>query len=270
VRRRLTRRRPKPLALPQRDRDSRGRSLTPSANQTPPQRDYRFVARRGLSPLAATFVGPTAEEQSAFGLALSMPHSRLVAGADCECMDDDRRSGQPRRPKIEEVSTEQAWSFAILRRPWCDGDLLPGSGEMFARGGLGRLGLNPMLARRATTQVGDVWVVPGNGHVAIVAGGATCAPTEIVAREGLMMWGSSAEMRPNVVARGLVPDGVAEVTLFGAGEPLRFLQPGARPRFVPVTLSVTKNVYGVVLPGEFLSGRFSGPAGTIEFGPWAR
>jgi hypothetical protein len=70
------------------------------------------------------------------------------------------------------------------------------------------------------------------------------------------------DMRPNVVAHGLVPDGVAEVTLFAAvGVPMTL---------VPVTLAVKENVYGAVLPGDFMSGRFSGPAGTIEFGPRAR
>jgi hypothetical protein len=84
-----------------------------------------------------------------------------------------------------------------------------------------------------------------------------------------VMWGSSASLRPDVVVQGLVPDGVEEVTLFAAGEPLRFLQPGAKPKRVPATVAVQENVYGALLPGEFLSGRFSGPAGTIEFGPWA-
>jgi hypothetical protein len=170
---------------------------------------------------------------------------------------------------IEAISADQARSFAILRRPRLEGDQLPGGGEMFARGGLGRRGLNPALARRATTQIGDVWVVPGNGHIALLAGGATCTRTEIVANQGLVMWGSSVGRRPDVVAHGLVPDGVAEVTLFAAGEPLRCLEPGAKPRLVPVPLAVKENVYGAVLPGGFLSGRFSGPSGTVEFGPWA-
>ena len=170
------------------------------------------------------------------------------------------------------ISTYQAEGFAILRRPQSEADLLPADRvDQLERGAVAaRCGLNAGLARRALTQIGEVWVVPGNEHVALVAdGGATCAQTEIAAQQGLVLWGSSVDMRPNVVAHGLVPDGVAEVTLFAAGEPVRFLAPRAEPTLVPVTLAVKENVYGAMLPGEFLSGRYSGPAGSVEFGPWA-
>jgi hypothetical protein len=127
------------------------------------------------------------------------------------------------------------------------------------------------LARRAFTQIGEVWVVPGNGHVALLAaGGATCTRTHIVARQGILLWGSSEDMRPNVAVHGLAPNGVAEVMLFAAAEPLHSLRPGDEPTVKPVTLAVTENVYGAMLPGQFLSGRFFGPDGTVEFGPWAQ
>ncbi len=194
----------------------------------------------------------------------------LAVAAHCGDMDDRGRSRRLERPRLAEISAQQSDSFGILRRPQRDDDLLPG-GVTFVLGGMGqRGGLNAELARRAATAVGDIWVVPGNGHIAIVAGGATCSTTEIVAHNGLIMWGSKREMRPNVVAHGVVPDGVAEVTLFAAREPLHLLEPGAQPRTISVTVSVSENVYGAMLPGEFLVGRFSGPAGTIEFGPWSR
>jgi hypothetical protein len=182
-------------------------------------------------------------------------------------MNERRRPDREVKPMITAIPADQAATFSILRRPPAESDRLPDG--TFEGGGMGRLGLNPALARRASAQIGDVWVVPGNGSIGLYDGSATANPMAYAATRGMVMWGSSAKMRPNVVAHGLVPDGVEEVTLFAAGEPLRFLQPGAKPELVPVTLVVQENVYGALLPGEFLSGRFSGPAGIIEFGPWA-
>lgn len=72
------------------------------------------------------------------------------------------------------VSAEQARSFAILRRAQSNDDPLPSEhGDPFDRGFIGQRGLNPALARRATTPVGAVWVVPGNGHIALYTGSMT-------------------------------------------------------------------------------------------------
>ena len=93
----------------------------------------------------------------------------------------NERGGRDRDPlsKITEISAEQASSFAILRRPLVEGDRLPVSRwRTFDEGGLGRRGLNPALARRATTALGDLWIAPGNGHIALYDGSATCNPTE--------------------------------------------------------------------------------------------
>jgi hypothetical protein len=182
-------------------------------------------------------------------------------------MNERRLPDREVKPMITAIAADQAASFSILRRAPVASDRLPDG--TFDGGRMGELGLNPGLARRGSTQLGDVWVVPGNGWIGLYDGSATANPMAHAATHGMMVWGSSRDIRPNVVAHGLVPDGVEEVTLFAAGEPLRFLQPGAKPKLVPVTLAVQENVYGALLPGEFLSGRFSGPAGTIEFGPWA-
>jgi hypothetical protein len=187
-------------------------------------------------------------------------------------MDRHQRPRPDRLPTVMAISADQAKDFAILRRPQTPFDLLPADRvDQFEQSGMTlRRGLNPGLARHALTPIGEVWIVPGNGHVALVAnGGATCTQTDRVARQGLLLWGSSKDMRPNVVAHGLAPDGVADVTLFAAGEPLRFLRPGDEPTLVPLTLAVRENVYGAMLPGEFLFGRYEGPAGTVEFGPGA-
>jgi hypothetical protein len=186
-------------------------------------------------------------------------------------MDRNQGPHRERLPRVTAISADQAKDFAILRRPQTPLDLLPADRvDQFEQSGMTRrCGLNLGLARRALTQIGEAWIVPGNGHVAFLGnGGAACTRTDHAARQGLLMWGSSKDMRPNVVAQGLAPDGVANVTLYSAGEPLRCLRPRAEPTLVPLTLAVTENVYGAMLRGAFLFGRYEGPAGTVEFGPW--
>lgn len=169
-------------------------------------------------------------------------------------MDECERQFGERRLKAEGASTDQARSFAILRRAQCSDDLVPSEhGDPFDRGFIGRCGLNAELARRATTPEGDVWIVPGNGSIALHTGSTTWAPTEVVARQGLLMWGSGAK-RPEILVHGLVPDGVTEVTLVCAEGP-------------PATLPVTNNVFGPLLRSQLRSARFEGPAGTVERGP---
>jgi hypothetical protein len=57
-----------------------------------------------------------------------------------------------------------------------------------------------------------VWVVPGNGYVALlVSCAAVCTATEFVARQGTVTWTSHDGKR---IVHSLVPDGVTEVTLF--------------------------------------------------------
>lgn len=106
-------------------------------------------------------------------------------------MDQDRHRDAEAKPKVAMVAAEQAESFAILRRPQIESDQLPERhGETLEGGFIGRCGLNPDLARRAVTDLGDVWVVPGNGFIALVVGGMTCSRTEIAARQGMVTWTS--------------------------------------------------------------------------------
>jgi hypothetical protein len=157
---------------------------------------------------------------------------------------------------VTEISAEQATSFALLRRAQVASDRLPeGRSHAFEGGFMGLRGLNPALARRASTALGDLWVVPGNGHIALYDGGATCNPTEAVGRHGMVMWGSS---RPHeqIFVQGLVPDGVSCVTLTAADG-------------VSTAATVTENVYAAILAAGLRLGRFDGPTGPIEFGPAA-
>ena len=171
-----------------------------------------------------------------------------------EPMDERQHWDREARPKVAVVSAEQAASFAILLRPQVESDRLPESrSEIFDGDLIGRLGLNPALARRATTQVGDVWVVPGSGYIGLYVGGVGCARTEVAARRGMVTWTSVRSGLQDLV-HGLVPDGVEEVTLLAANN-------------ASTMVFVNENLYGAVLDGHFTSGRFSGPTGTVEFGP---
>jgi hypothetical protein len=170
-------------------------------------------------------------------------------------MDEHLRPDREARPKVAMVSAEQAESFAILGGPQIESDQLPKShGEAFEGGFIGRCGLNPELARRAVTQLGDVWVVPGSGYIALVVGGLVCNRTEIAAREGMVTWTSDADALQDLV-HGLVPEGVREVALLATND-------------ASTTVAVNDNVYGTVLDGHLRSVRFFGPTGTVDLGPW--
>jgi hypothetical protein len=157
------------------------------------------------------------------------------------------------RATLAAVSTEQAASFAIQRRPQVESGRLPESRwKAFDVGMIGRLGLNPALARRVVTPVGEAWVVPGNGYIGLEVGGMGCSRTEVVARRGMATWTSLCSGVQDLV-HGLVPDGVEQVTLLASNSAL-------------TTAFVNENVYGALLDGHFTSGRFSGPTGTVEFG----
>jgi hypothetical protein len=154
---------------------------------------------------------------------------------------------------IEAISADQAAAFFILRRARRETDELSERSHSFDGGRMGQLGLNPSLARRGSTEIGDVWVVPGNGWLALMAGGTTATPTDVIKRQGTMTWTSS--QGGNGLVHGLVPDGVAEVVLrdsLGAS----------------ATVQVNDNVYGTMLNGYFRSLSFTGPAGPVELGPY--
>jgi hypothetical protein len=173
-------------------------------------------------------------------------------------MDERLHPNREAKPKVAAVSAEQATGFAILRRPQIAGDRLPKShGEMLEGGLIGHAGLNPELARRAVTQLGDVWVVPGNGFIALGVDGGdmVCSRTAIAARQGMVTWTSDSGAAQDLV-QGLVPDGVREVSLFAAND-------------VSTTVLVNDNVYGTVLDGHLRLVRFVGPSGTIDSGPWS-
>jgi uncharacterized membrane protein len=170
-------------------------------------------------------------------------------------MDEHLHPDQETSPKVAVIAAEQAESFAILRRPRIESDRLPQShGALFEGGLIGRCGFNPDLARRAVTQLRDVWVVPGSGFIALWVSGGTWARTEIAARQGMVTWTSASGALQDLV-HGLVPDGVREVSLLAAND-------------ASTTVAVTDNAYGTVLDGHLRSVSFLGPTGSVDLGPW--
>jgi hypothetical protein len=176
--------------------------------------------------------------------------------ADCgAAMDDRQPPHRDSRPKIETISVEQAASFALLRRGQIESDRLPEDrGDRLDEGPMGqRRGLNSALARRAATQIGDVWIVPGNGYLAlVVAGGAVCTETGFVVTQGTMSWTSH---NGQGIVHGLVPDGVTEVMLLDSKD-------------ASVSMLVKDNVYRAKLAAPFQALQFTGPAGQVELGPY--
>jgi hypothetical protein len=112
----------------------------------------------------------------------------------------------------------QLATLGVLRRRAEAGDAVPSSVRAHVARAMGPdVGANADLARRALrTSLGeDVYVVPGRGWVCLAtsSGQAGCAPTDQIAA------GFSVLLKPipsGFRLGGLVPDGVAHVTVRGA------------------------------------------------------
>jgi hypothetical protein len=144
---------------------------------------------------------------------------------------------------ITAVPEEQAAAFALVRRSQIPTDLLPEDRwGRYQEGRVGQLGLNPALARRAETPLGNVWVIPGDGWICLSlaaspgpssldGGGLTCNRTVRAIAGRMITWGSCGSA---VIVQGLVPNDVPEVTLTTATGSVQ-------------TVSVSDNTYGVIL-----------------------
>jgi hypothetical protein len=156
---------------------------------------------------------------------------------------------------VTEIDPGQSSAFGILRRPRVDSDRVPEErSEAYKNGMIGRLGLNAALARRARTEFGDVWVVPGNGFICLDVGGRGCSSSKAARDKGMVTW-TSGRSKESSIVHGLVPDGVEEVVLTATDGTTK-------------TVAVKDNVYGTEMEGVFTSLRFAGPNGTIALGPW--
>jgi hypothetical protein len=132
----------------------------------------------------------------------------------------------PPRLPAPAIGRDLRASFGVLRRARRAEDRLPRAGRRQLRPDPtvpDERGANPRFSRRIAGR--PVWVVPGSGTVCLVyvrrgAAGGGCAPTA-VARTGRLLRSIAGE--PYGVPRGrrfhygLVPDGIAHVTLVGRG-----------------------------------------------------
>lgn len=165
------------------------------------------------------------------------------------------------RPMVTAIPENQATAFGILRRPQAKTDLLPrDQWRSFRVGIIGRYGLNPSLMRRARTNVGNVWVIPGNGMICLAlaaspsansveVGGWECNTTSSATAGRTVTWTSSRASGQTIV-QGLVPDGVNKVTL-------------TTKNGTSKTVAVADNVYGAALDGALAFVRLGGPTGSL-------
>jgi hypothetical protein len=154
------------------------------------------------------------------------------------------------------IPEEHAAAFGILRREQSSTDLLPEDRlDRYEHGRIGSFGLNPRLARRAETPLGNVWVIPGDGWLCLSlaasldrssldGGGMACARTQSAIARGLITWTGSPSGRGQMV-HGLVPDTTAEVDLIAADGSM------TSPR-------ISDNVYGVDLRSALARVRVDG------------
>lgn len=130
------------------------------------------------------------------------------------------------------VQPDQAEALSVLRRDRSAADRLPA--DALPAAGPGRFGRNPGLARAVRTTTGTGWVVPGDGVVCLVVPdlvdgyGTSCAPTGVVAAEGLTVGVASDD---GASATTLAPDGATVVVEDDAGR---------RTREVPDASGVTR------------------------------
>ena len=188
------------------------------------------------------------------GLESDRPLAKHGARERMAAMDDgaERDGGPP----VDAVPALLVDNFAIFRRNQVPGDAVPEDRRsILQRGRVARRGLNPELARRVLTRLGDVWVIPGRDWVALFDGSMTAGPIEPAVHNGKVMWGS---FHTGVeLVTGLVPDGVAKVTLLSSSGEQRLA-------------AVRSNIYRAELSTTFRLGRFLGPAGEVTFGPGSR
>lgn len=119
---------------------------------------------------------------------------------------------------ISAPDSAQVALLGVLRRDVQAGDALPDDVRAHIAESLApSLGANASLARRALrTALGeDLYVVPGRGWVCLAAsaGVAGCTPTDQIAQGYAVM---VQRIPSGIRLGGLVPDGVASVTIRGA------------------------------------------------------
>ncbi len=190
-----------------------------------------------------------------------------------------------RVPPTVAIAPGQAAELGILRRPRVASDaLLPWDAFSMTHTPMAANGVNPSLSRRAEGfPSGGAWVIPGNGTICLItdnarglamaseqlapgsttpvsvaripgAGGVTGCTTDSSAAKGWLAGISGThESRGVIFTAGMVPDGVAAVTVSVAGR-------GS------LLLPVHENVFMAEVHGRPSSVSFTGPAGRVTIG----
>ncbi|MEA2445460.1 MAG: hypothetical protein QOJ12_2752 [Thermoleophilales bacterium] len=141
----------------------------------------------------------------------------VVAGADPTPAEPSELAAANASP-ISAVQFAQAQRFGELRRPRAGGDSMPQQWEQALsdeRKSGSLWGANPGLSRHVAP---GVWLIPGNGFICVAQMSAAdgslgfgCA-TPLQAEEGLLQ-PAELDNAGNGIVTGVLPDGVASVTL---------------------------------------------------------
>jgi hypothetical protein len=175
-------------------------------------------------------------------------------------------------PLASTVDPADQAAFGILRRAVSAGDAVSAAQAQAASSDSfsGMFGANVALARRANGlgALGDAWVVPGDGSICLIAegnvgavddalGGAACEADAGATVGQLEMVAASEGAPGTLLVVGVVPDGVASVSLTLADGTTQ-------------TLSVNDNVYmAEVQGGASPEVDFAGPDGAVSLPPIA-
>jgi len=192
--------------------------------------------------------------------------------------------GQRVQPEVA-IAPAQSAHLGILRRPRVASDALPPRDAFSAtHTPMAANGVNPSLSRRAEGFTsGAAWVIPGNGTICLIAsnaqglamasehlapgsttpkrivrvpganGGAACTTGSNASKGWSAGTGGTSESPGMIFTAGIVPDGVADVTVNLAG--------GGT-----LTLPVHENVYMAEIHGWPSSVSFTGSAGLVTIG----
>jgi hypothetical protein len=182
----------------------------------------------------------------------------VVAGAGAE----DEGTPPPEAaaadtPPVTGIEAEQADQIGQLRRGRTTDDALPERWRETVRDDE-NFGANPSLSRRTAP---GVWIVPGDDHVCVANStpddgglGFGCATPEDVDRGQLAP--SDVDANGNGIVTGVLPDGVAEVTLVDRDGSTR-------------TVAVDRNTYRAAIDAHLKEIRFTDADGGQHVLPMA-
>lgn len=169
--------------------------------------------------------------------------------------------GQRVQPEAA-MTPDQTADLGILRRPRVASDALPSDEiQLFTESPAAANGPNIALSRSAQGLGGgaSAWLVPGNGMICFAydnpgaGGGGTCQPDTLVNDGRMLLFGGYTSAHPVESVAGVVPDGVASVTLNATSGDT-------------ITVAVHENVYIATLPGIVASMTFQGADGLVTVG----